>query len=62
MEEQKQEMRVHEAAEYIGVHPDTVRRLLRMGKLEGRQNKITRAWYIQRDSVEKYKRQLKGEE
>jgi hypothetical protein len=33
-----------------------------MGKLEGRQNKITRAWYIQRDSVEKYKRQLKGEE
>ena len=50
--EKKDIMRVDEAADLLGKHPDTVRSLLRKGELPGR--KIGREWIMLKSELEKF--------
>jgi excisionase family DNA binding protein len=49
---------VREAAELLDYHPESVRRLIRNGKLEAEQK--SNAWWIFRDSVEAYREALRS--
>lgn len=52
---------VAEVAEYLGIHPVTVRRMARDGKLPGR--KIGKYWRFDPDNLREYMcRQLQNEE
>jgi excisionase family DNA binding protein len=43
---------VTQAAKYLGVDKETIRRYLRDNKLEGDKNLITGRWKVRMDSVE----------
>jgi excisionase family DNA binding protein len=53
-------MTVKQAAEYIGAHPETIRRLLRENKIKGERT-LTHFWRVDRESVEAYAREYKVE-
>jgi excisionase family DNA binding protein len=49
-----------EAAEILGYHPESVRDLIRAGKL--RADKKGGAWWIYRESVQEYKTEVADKE
>jgi excisionase family DNA binding protein len=51
---------VREAAQILGYHPESVRDLVRGGKL--RADKKGAAWWIYRESVEQYKTEVADKE
>jgi excisionase family DNA binding protein len=52
METGKQYVTVDEAAEYLGVHPQTVRRWLRDGQIQGTMISRAAGYRIRREEVE----------
>lgn len=46
-------MTLREAAEQLGVQPDTLRRQVRLGKLKAR--KVGRDWHVTPKEVERYR-------
>ena len=52
MAKSKQVMTVKEIAEYLGVHPMTIYKYVRDGKIPA--FKIGASWRIQRDSIKKW--------
>jgi excisionase family DNA binding protein len=52
MEQQDVTMTADQAAEYLNIHPDTMRRLLRQGVLPGRH--VGRQWRIRKVELDKY--------
>ena len=53
MQDNKPYVTVEEAAEYLGVHPQTVRRWLRAGQIQGRMISRAAGYRIRRDEVER---------
>ena len=51
-------MTTREAAEILGLAPESVARLLRVGALKG--ERFGRDWMVYRESVERYLEQNKG--
>jgi excisionase family DNA binding protein len=45
-------MTVSDAAERLGIHPESVRRLIRMGRLPAK--KFANSWLIERDVLEQF--------
>lgn len=48
-------MTLSEAGSLLGIHPDTLRRQIRLGKLKGR--KVGPIWTVTPKEVERYRRE-----
>ena len=51
---------IEEAAELLRIHPETIRRLLRLKRLPGK--KIGREWRISREALDEYMRDIEQDE
>lgn len=57
-ERMKDVMTTKEAANVLGVKPESISRLIRLGKLKG--ERFGHAWMVYRDSVEQYSQAVTG--